>query len=42
MDTVKHMVKYVWVVGRRFTLRRYARVEAKAIGHIDETGVPEE
>ena len=34
--------KYVWVVGRRDTLRRCTRVEAKAIGHIDEIGVPEE
>ena len=42
LDAVKHLVKYVWVVGRRVTLRRCARVEAKAIGHIDKIGVPEE
>ena len=37
-----HLVKYVWVVGRRVTLRRCTRVEARAISHIDEIEVPEE
>ena len=38
---LKHLVKYVWVVGRRITLIS-GRVEAKAIGHMDEIEVPEE